>query len=187
MNSRSVKFLARSLLLTPNMLPSFSLLSLLLLWPATVGLAPAQCPTLETAHERFLASSFTLERHFRFSVNGELKRREVARLAYADGVTDIEILEEEILSKSLVLDGQGDPVIDLAFSCARLEELSDGRFALNSEDEIETATFALDSERNALRPVRWHLITTERFLFKKFEIVGVAEYGDFEWDDEIRR
>lgn len=169
------------------MTPRLSRLSLLFLWPATVGLAPAQCPSLETAHERFLAGSFALERHFRFSVNGKLKRREVAKLAYAQGVTDIEVLEIEILSKGLVLDGEGDPVIDLVFSCARLEGLGANRFALTSEDGTETAIFALDSERNALRPIRWRLMTTERFLFKKFEIEGVAEYGDFEWRDEIRR
>lgn len=100
---------------------------------------------------------------------------------------DVQVLEEEIVSKSLVLDGEGDPVLDLVFSCARIEVLGEGRFALTSEDGTETATFALDAERDALRPVRWRLETTERFLFKKLEIEGLAEYGDFEWRDESWR
>lgn len=52
-------------------------MSLLLVWPAAVGVTPDECPSLETAHERFLAGSFALERNLRLSVSGTLKRREV--------------------------------------------------------------------------------------------------------------
>ena len=159
---------------------------LLLVWPATVGLAPSECPPLETAHQRFLAGSFALERTFLFRVNGALKRREVANLTYADGALEIEVLEEETPSKGLVIDGEGDPVVDLVFSCSRLDALGEGRFALTSEDGTETATFVLDAERQALRPVGWRFGTTERFLFKKFEIEGRADYDDFEWGDAAR-
>lgn len=162
-------------------------LLLLFVWPATVGLAPSECPPLESAHERFVTGSFALERTFLFKINGALKRREVANLAYTDGALKIEVLEEETLSKGLAIDGEGDPVLDLAFSCARLEALGEGRFALTSEDGTETATFLLDAERQALRPVEWRFGTTERFLFKKFEIEGLADYADFEWRDEERR
>ena len=147
------------------------------------ALAPGECRPLEEAHERFLASGFTATRSLQFSLNGQLKRREVARMSYSAANVDVIVVEEEVLSKNIVIEGEGDPLIDLEFSCSRLEALGRNRFVLRSEDGTETATFVLEPERRVVRPESWRLAETERFMFKKFEIEGAASYEDFGWTE----
>lgn len=118
------------------------------------------------------------------TVNDELKRREIARLSYAAGKLETEILEEETLSKLMVFEpDETDLALDVGFACERVEDLGQGRFAVTSEDGEEVAEFALDAERGALRPVSWRLESTARLLFKKLEFVGSAEYSGFRWKE----
>ena len=134
------------------------------------------------AHDRFLQSSFEVERTFRMSVNGNLKKREVARLRYSEGELETVVLEDEVLSKAMVFEGEGkDFALEFEFDCERLEALGDGRYALTSQDGLEIAEFDLDEETGALVPVAWRLDTTERFLFKRFVMEGRVEYSGFEW------
>lgn len=117
------------------------------------------------------------------SVNGKLKKRELAHLAYSAGELETEVLDEEVLSKNMVFEGgEGkDFALDADFSCDRLRRIAGGRIELASDDGLEVVVFELDEERGALRPVNWSLDTTERFLFKKFVVAGRAEYSSFEW------
>ena len=153
-----------------------------LLWPALVGLSPDQCSSVAEAHQKLLDSSFSVERQFRMSVNGDLKKREVARLFQSEGQLETEVLEDEVLSKNMVFESEGkDFALDSEFTCGRVRSLDDGRWELASEDGLETVVFEMDEDRNALRPVAWTLDTTERFLFKKFVVEGRVEYSNFEW------
>ncbi len=146
------------------------------------GLSADQCATVAAAHSRFREGSFAVERLFRMSVNGNLKKREVAHLVYADGELETEVLEEEVLSKGMVFEGEGkDFALESGFSCDRVEADGEGRFELTSEDGLEVIEFLMDEDQGALRPVSWRLDTTERFLFKRFVIEGRVEYSDFEW------
>ena len=157
-------------------------LGVLLLWPLLTGMASAECERVREAHDRLLAESFEVERRFELSMNGKPKRRELARLTSVEGVLETEVLEEEVLSKGLVLEGEGeDFVLGIGFSCDRLEALGEGRFELTSEDGLERAELELDPERGALRPVGWRLEARERFLFKKLLIEGRADYRGFRW------
>jgi len=155
-----------------------------LLWGALVGLSPADCPPVESAWEELVAGGFEVERSFRMTVNDDLKRREVARLRYAAGELETEILEEETLSKLMVFEPDDtDLALEVGFACERVEDLGEGRFSIVSENEEETAIFALDAERGALRPESWRLEAKARFLLKKLAIVGVADYSNFRWRD----
>jgi hypothetical protein len=162
--------------------PAAALVLLAPLWAALVGLSPAECPPIEEAYHELEASSFEVLRTFRFTVNDNLKRRELARLRYTGGELETEILEQETLSKTMVFEpDETDLALEVGFACERVEDLGEGRFAVASEDGTERAVFALDSERGALRPESWRLETSERLLFKKFVLEGVAEYEGFRW------
>lgn len=116
------------------------------------------------------------------SVNGNLKKRELARLDYSGGTLEIEVLEDEVLSKMFVFDGEGeDFALGLEFACERLAALENGRYELTSEDGLEVAEFVLDQEAGALRPIAWRLDTTARLLFKKLVMEGRVEYSEFSW------
>ena len=156
---------------------------LLLLWPLMVGLSPEECAEASRAHANLREASFSVERSFRMSVNGKLKKRELAQLAYSAGELETEGLDEEVLSKNMVFEGgEGkDFALDADFACERVRGIDGGRIELASEDGLEVVVFELDRERNALRPVSWSLDTTERFLFKKFVVDGRAEYSSFVW------
>lgn len=153
-------------------------------WAALTGLTNDQCATAAAAHERFLESSFEVERLFEMSVNGNLKKREVARLVYSGGELAVEVIEDQVLSKGLVFEGEGkDFALETSFSCERIEADGDGHFDLASEDGLEVVEFVLDENSRALRPVSWRLDTIERFLFKKFVIEGRVQYSNFEWSE----
>lgn len=155
---------------------------MVLLWPALVAMTPDECATVQRAHERLLDSSFEVGRTFRMSVNGKLKKREVARLTYSAGELETEVIEDEVHSKVLVFDSEDeDFVLEIEFACERLEEAGEGRYELTSEDGLEVAEFELEEETGALRPVAWRLDTTARLLFKKLVMEGRAEYSGFEW------
>lgn len=148
-----------------------------LLWPAMAALAEPRCQEIATAHEAMRNGSLRLERRLEMSVNGEPKKREVARLALEAGVLETEILEEETLSNVFVFDGRGDdPALGIKFDCARLERLSGNRYRLTSEDGLETAVFELTGGGAQAAPVEWRFATVERFLFRKLEIRGRADY-----------
>lgn len=164
----------------PN--PRARMLVIVLLWPALVAMTPDECATVQRAHERLLNSSFEVERTFRMSINGNLKKREVTLLTYSAGELETEVIEDEVHSKILVFDSEGeDFVLEIEFACERLEEVGDGRYELTSEDGLEVAEFELDDETDALRPVTWRLDTTARLLFKKLVMEGRTEYSGFEW------
>lgn len=149
---------------------------------ATAAASPQDCSTATSAFERLLDGSFEVERTFRMSVNGNLKRREVVTLTSSGGEFEIEVLEDEVLSKSMVFeDGGKDFMLAFEFDCERLRVTRGGNFALISEDGLEVAEFRMDEKARALVPVSWRLDTTERFLFKKFVIEGRAEYTAFSW------
>lgn len=158
------------------------ILVLLLLWPILVALTPEECATIGRAHERLLESSFEVERTFSMSVNGNLKKREVARLTYSAGELATEVVEDEVLSKVMVFESDGkDFVLEIRFACDRLEGTGEGLYELASEDGLEVAEFELEDATGALRPVAWRLDTTERFLFRKLVMAGRAQYSGFEW------
>lgn len=155
---------------------------LALLWVLSSGMTSGACDRLRAAHTRLLEGSFALEREFSLSINGEPKRRQLARLTSTDGELVTEVVEEEVLSRGLVLDGKGGELaLGIPFSCERVEALGSGRFELTSEDGLERVEFELDPRRDALLPLRWRLEARERFLFKKLLIEGSAEYRGFRW------
>ena len=150
--------------------------------PALVAQTPEECSAVRQAHERLLEGSFEVERTFRLSVNGDLKNREVARLTYSAGELETEVVEYEAFSKMWVHENEGkDFVLEIRFSCERLEAAGEGRYELTSEDGSEVAEFELGDESGALRPVAWRSDETARLLFKKFAISARAEYSGFEW------
>ncbi len=168
-----------------SLMPEFArLVPVLLSSLLAAGLAGADCGTARQAHERWLAGSFTVERRLHISLNGDLVKLQVARLSYVDGELDTEVVEDEVLAKSVAFDGEGDMVVAIPFACDRLRSVGSGRFELSSEDGTETALFELDLERRALVPVEWRLEARERFLFKKLHLDGRAEYSNFEWRRE---
>lgn len=145
-------------------------------------MTPPVCDRVREAHTRLREGSFEVERRFRISINGEPKRLEVALLTSSAGDLVTRVLKEEILSRGLVLEGDGkDFALGIDFSCDRLEALGDARFELTSEGGRERARFELDSERGALKPVDWRLEARERFLFKRLFIEGEAKYSGFRW------
>ena len=150
--------------------------------PALVAQTLEECSAVRQAHERLLEGSFEVERTFRLSVNGNLKNREVARLTYSAGELETEVVEYEAFSKMWVHENEGkDFVLEIRFSCERLEAAGEGRYELTSEDGSEVAEFELGDESGALRPVAWRSDETARLLFKKFAISARAEYSGFEW------
>ena len=158
------------------------MVAVLLPSPALGALTPEECSAVRQAHEQLLKGSFEVKRTFRLSVNGDLKNREVALLAYTAGTLETEVLEYEAFSKMLVHENEGkDFVLEIDFACERLQAAGEGRYELLSEDGREVAEFEVEDETGALRMIAWRTDETARLLFKKFEVAARAEYLDFEW------
>lgn len=167
---------------------SFPLLlsSLLFVSPTLEAVTPEECSTVSRAHELLLEGSFEVERTFRLSVNGDLKKREVAHLTYSGGQLVTEVLEYESLSKLWAYENEGrDSVLEIEFACDRLEAFGDDRYELTSEDALEVAEFELDGRTGALRLIAWRSDDTARLLFKKFAIAARAEYSGFSWNGRL--
>lgn len=153
-------------------------MTLLLLAAAQLD-AGEDCAAARAARERLFDGGFEVVRTFTISINGKPKRREVARLSFEAGELEVTLLEEEVLSRGLVLESDGgDFFVDAKLACERLRRTGTSVYELDSEDGLEVVTFELDTESGTLRPLSWRLDTTERFLFKKLMIEGRATYSN---------
>jgi hypothetical protein len=156
------------------------MLTLLLLAAPTAE----KCVTLQSAYEKLLSSSFTVERRMTVNMNGKLKAREVARLDYADRQLVTEQLELDLRDKNLVIEPtQSDAALEARLTCDLVEDLGNDRYRVRTKDGMEELEFILDTGRNALIPTLWRSREKTRFLWKKLIIETEVIYGSFEWRD----
>lgn len=157
-------------------------LTVLLISASLLSPAAETCSDLEAAHQAFLDSAFTAERHFTVVMNDKLKVREVARLNYANGELTTETIEREVFDKNIELDpGNGEWSLEIPFDCERTTPMEADRFELKSADGKESVVFLFDRDRGILRPLSWKSTDKTRFLWKKYVIHATAEFRQFEW------
>ena len=151
----------------------------LLLFPAPTA---EKCVTLQSAYEKLLRSSFTVERHMTINMNGKLKVREVSRLDYTDGQLVTERLELDLRDKNLVIEStQSDAALEASLACDLVEDLGNDRYKVRTKDGAEELELIVDTRRDALIPAVWRSREKARFLWRKLIIETEVIYSSFEW------
>jgi hypothetical protein len=145
---------------------------------------PEKCVALQSAYEKLLASSFTVERRLTVNMDGKLKVREVSRLEYTDGRLVIERLELDLRDKNMVIEPtQSDAALEARLACDFIEDLGNDRYKVRTKEGAEELEFIVDTGRDALIPTVWRSREKKRFLWKKLIIEAEVIYGSFEWQD----
>jgi hypothetical protein len=142
---------------------------------------PTDCAPLQTAYQKLIGSTFTMERHLTIIVDGEKKLQETARIDYVNRKITRTVLNQDFTDgKKMDLNIEGDPALNIKFNCRNFEQMQGSRYRFRDEKGMDEILFALDTQQGVLIPLSWTANREARAFFIKKNVKLIGENKKFE-------
>ncbi len=142
----------------------------------------SSCEKIKLAHEKLVASSFKLNKHFILTLDDEKKFEESENLIYKNGVLKHSNVKTVFIAKDYQADTSGDEIfLNSSFTCENVTINNDVVLIKQQKDDVTFATkFKYDQAHNALQPINTTMNGEVGVLFLNWSINAVTSFKNFE-------